>query len=69
MNQKNALPSNIKAVDEVDYPNTKILDLYSLEFADLPNEYCEKDLRKSIVKNLKMFILEIGKSFRFIVFQ
>ena len=63
---QNALPSTIKAIDEDDYPNTKILDLYSLEFADLPNEYSEKDLRKSIMNNLKMFILEIGKSFSFV---
>ena len=63
---QNALPSAIKAIDEDDYPNTKILDLYSLEFADLPNEYSEKDLKKSIMNNLKMFILEIGKSFSFV---
>jgi len=63
---RNALPSTIKAIDEDDYPNTRILDLYSLEFADLPNEYSEKDLRKSIMNNLKMFILEIGKSFSFV---
>lgn len=25
-------------IDEEDYPNTKILDIYSLEFFDLPNE-------------------------------
>ena len=53
-------------IDEDDYPNTKILDTYSLEFLDLPSEYSEKDFRKSIIKNLKNFILEIGKSFTFI---
>lgn len=53
-------------IDEKDYPNTKILDTYSLEFLDLPNEYSEKDFRKSIIRNLKNFILEIGKSFTFI---
>ena len=30
-------------LDEDDYPNTKILDTYSLEFLDLPNEFSEKD--------------------------
>ncbi len=52
-----ALPSTTKTIDEDDYPNTKLLDLYSLEFLDLPNEYSEVDLRKAIIKNLKNFIL------------
>lgn len=44
---------------EEDYPNTRILDTYSLEFLDLPNNYSEKDLKKSIISNMKDFILEI----------
>ena len=31
---------------EEDYPNTRILGTYSLEFLDLPNNYSEKDLKK-----------------------
>ena len=62
----NQLPAREKPIDEDDYPNTKILDTYSLEFLDLPNEFSEKDLKKSIIKNLKDFILEIGKDFTFI---
>ena len=62
----NALESNEKTINEDDIPMTKILDQYSLEFLDLPNNYSEKDLRKSIVSNLKNFILEIGKDFSFI---
>lgn len=54
------------AVGEEDYPNTKILDTYSLEFLDLPNNYSEKDLKKSIISNMKDFILEIGKDFTFV---
>ncbi len=61
-----ALQSTTKTIDEGDFPNTKLLDLYSLEFLDLPNEYSESDLRKAIIKNLKNFILEIGKSFTFV---
>jgi len=61
-----ALPSNEKTIDEDDYPNIKVLDTYSLEFLNLPNEFSEKDLRKAIIKNLKDFILEIGKSFTFV---
>ncbi len=55
-----------KTIDEDDYPNTKILDSYSLEFLNLPELFSEKDLRKGIVSNLKSFILEIGKDFTFV---
>ncbi len=43
-----------------------LLDSYVLEFLDLPRAYSEKDLRRAIVKNLKEFILEIGKDFTFV---
>ena len=55
-----------KATVEEDYPNTKILDTYSLEFLDLPNQYSEKDLKKAIISNMKYFILEIGKDFTYV---
>lgn len=42
--------------EEDDFPSTRILDIYSLEFLDLPNEYSEKDLKTAIIKNLKEFI-------------
>ena len=51
---------------EEDYPNTRILDTYSLEFLDLPKNYSEKDLKKSIISNMKDFILEIGKDFTYV---
>ena len=60
------LPTINKTIDEDDYPNTKILDTYSLEFLNLPNEFSEKDLKNAIIKNLKDFILEVGKDFTFI---
>ena len=60
------LPTVNKTLDENDYPNTKILDTYSLEFLDLPAEFSEKDLKNAIIKNLKDFILEVGKGFTFI---
>lgn len=66
LSEGNALPTTNKTIDEDDYPDTKILDLYSLEFLDLPNEYSEKDLKNAIVKNLRDFILEVGKDFTFI---
>ena len=66
MSNGSAPISTEKHVGEDDYPNTRILDTYSLEFLDLPNNYSEKDLKKAIVSNLKDFILEIGKDFSFI---
>ncbi len=55
-----------KTVGEEDYPNTRLLDTYSLEFLDLPNQYSEKDLKKAIISNMKDFILEIGKDFTYV---
>lgn len=55
-----------KAQGDEDYPNTRILDTYSLEFLDLPNQYSEKDLKKAIISNMKDFILEIGKDFTYV---
>ena len=55
-----------KGIDVNNCLNTKILDTYTLEFLDLPQEYSEKDFRKAIISNLKNFILEIGKDFTFI---
>ena len=60
------IPTFRNTVDENDYPNTRILDTYSLEFLDLPVEFSENDFKKSIISNLKKFILEVGKDFTFI---
>jgi predicted nuclease of restriction endonuclease-like (RecB) superfamily len=38
-------------------------DNYVLDFLSLPKPFSEKDLRKSIMNNLKEFILEFGKDF------
>ena len=45
---------------------SSLRDSYVLEFLNIPEDYKEKDLRKSIIKNLKQFILEFGKDFSFI---
>ena len=57
------LPTINKTIDEDDYPNTKILDTYSLELLDLLNEFSEKDLKNAIIKNLKDFTF-IGDEYR-----
>lgn len=42
------------------------IDNYVLEFLDAPKIGNERDFQKSILENLKNFILEIGKDFSFI---
>ena len=56
-----SLPDNVKKLGE-----NPFLDSYVIEFLDLPNEYRESDLRKALIKNMKDFILELGKDFTFI---
>lgn len=46
--------------------NEVFKDKYIFEFLDLPKDFNEKDLRKSLVKNLREFILELGKGFTFV---
>jgi len=41
-------------------------DNYTLEFLNLPDNHNEKDLRHSILVNLRDFILEFGRDFAFI---
>lgn len=55
------LPESVKNLGE-----NPFLDSYVMEFLDLPNEYHETDLRKALIRNMKDFILELGKDFTFI---
>jgi len=48
------------------HENVRMLDRYVLEFLDLPDGYSESDLKHGIVRNLRDFILEIGKDFTFV---
>jgi predicted nuclease of restriction endonuclease-like (RecB) superfamily len=41
-------------------------DNYVFEFLNLPEEYSEDDLQKALIRQLKAFILELGKDFLFI---
>lgn len=55
------------AIDESKQATGNIfLDNYVLDFLDVPDAVSEHDLQKSIIRNLKNFILEIGKDFTFI---
>jgi len=45
---------------------TALRDSYVLEFLDIPENHKEKELRKSIVANIREFILEFGKDFTFV---
>lgn len=45
---------------------TALRDSYVLEFLDVPENHKEKELRKSIVANIRDFILEFGKDFTFV---
>ena len=42
------------------------LDQYVFDFLDVPELVSEHDLQKSIIQNLKHFILEIGRDFTFV---
>jgi predicted nuclease of restriction endonuclease-like (RecB) superfamily len=45
---------------------TALRDSYVMEFLDVPVNYREKELRRSIVANIRDFILEFGKEFAFV---
>lgn len=47
-------------------PAAVFKDTYVLDFLALPEDYLERDVRKSIVANLRDFILEFGKDFTFV---
>lgn len=61
LSKDSLLPEKVKQLGE-----NPFLDSYVIEFLDLPNEYHENDLRKALIKNMKNFILELGKDFTFI---
>ncbi|HEO6888129.1 TPA: DUF1016 family protein [Streptococcus agalactiae] len=58
-----SLPATQKAKKET---HNLFMDSYVLEFLDAPKIGSETDFQKSILENLKNFILEIGKDFSFI---
>ena len=61
LSREKLLPEPIKGLKE-----NPFLDSYVIEFLDLPSNFKESDLRKGLIKNMKDFILEVGKDFTFI---
>ncbi len=61
LSKERLLPENVKKFGE-----NPFLDSYIMEFLDLPNEFHENDLRKALIKNMRDFILELGKDFTYI---
>ncbi len=61
LSKEELLPETVKKLGE-----NPFLDSYVMEFLDLPNEFRENDLRKALIKNMKDFILELGKDFTYI---
>ena len=58
------LPSSLKEM----HPNilNNFKDSYVFEFLNLPEPHNESDLQKGLIKQMKNFILELGKDFLFI---
>ena len=61
LSSEKILPEPIKGLKE-----NPFLDSYVIEFLDLPRNYKESDFRKSLIQNMRTFILEVGKDFTFI---
>ena len=61
LSQEKLLPEPIKGLKE-----NPFLDSYIIEFLDLPQNFKESDLRKGLIRNMKDFILEVGKDFTFV---
>ena len=60
LSKEKLLPEPIKGLKE-----NPFLDSYVIEFLDLPSNFKEADLRKGLIRNMKDFILEVGKDFTF----
>ena len=61
LSKEKLLPEPIKGLKE-----NPFLDSYVIEFLDLPSNFKEADLRKGLIRNMRDFILEVGKDFTFI---
>ncbi len=58
--------TNITPIASSMIPTNPFLDSYVIEFLDLPETFSENKFRKSLISNMKDFVLELGKDFAFI---
>lgn len=61
LSQKKLLPEPVNNL-----AGKPFLDSYVMEFLDLPNVFHENDFRKALIRNMRDFILELGKDFTYI---
>lgn len=61
LSQKALLPEKVPGMHSNPFKDT-----YVVEFLELPDGFKENDLRKALVKNMRNFILELGKDFTFV---
>jgi predicted nuclease of restriction endonuclease-like (RecB) superfamily len=59
LSSNTSLPDRLHVSDVKSY----IRDSYIFEFLGLPEEHSENDLQKGLLKNLKLFLLELGRDF------
>lgn len=58
--------ANIQLTDNSPIPLNTFKDPYILDFLGLKDSYLEKDLEAAILKELELFILEVGRGFAFV---
>lgn len=58
--------ANIQAVNELQDIQNTFKDPYFLDFLGLKDGYLEKDVESAIIKELELFILELGVGFSFV---
>lgn len=58
--------ANIQLTADSDVPLNTFKDPYILDFLGLKDGYLEKDLEAAILRELELFILEVGRGFAFV---
>ncbi|MCM1539723.1 MAG: PDDEXK nuclease domain-containing protein [Blautia sp.] len=61
LSKEKVLPEPVKGLKE-----NPFMDTYVVEFLDMPKIYKEQDFKQALIKNMKDFILELGKDFTFV---
>ena len=69
LSKEKLLPEPIKGLKENPFLDSYViefLDVSGIRNLDLPSGFKEPDLRKGLIRNMKDFILEVGRDFTFI---